>query len=564
MMQKIKQRLNENQFFIQILLLVISAITITAAITIFIFISITERNVVNNYRDSHQLIINEVVTNYNTMFEDAISLMDTFNNQNTLKNYMITQNQSTVDDMNLSYSMTRFMKDIDSKLKSLKANLFITGDQGIYYGFDDVRINADEILMNQPIFADHDDPSLRYNIIPTGLTTFTKDKPQFLVHRNLYDDKDQYYGHIVLSFSLSDLDYVYQRLTPRGQDLIYFMNEDDEIVHTASTIPFNDSMYEDQQYIYTEDKLPIPGIRMLSFINKSSLKNEVYRINTLILSISALCGIFAILLFQVVRKLTNPIYALSDSLDNVNLEKIDKQTVGGTYEIQQLTDSYNHMLEDVNHYIKNILELEEKKTQSDLTALLRQISPHFIYNTLTSIRFLIMSNQNEKAAIALEDFIVMLQSLTHFDQGLIQLKDEKNLLDHYARLSQLRFGSLISVHITMSPDLYEYQIPQLILQPIVENAFFHAFGKEGGFVNLTFSTHDTDLIIEIMDNGKGMNAEQLALIEQNMQEEKPLMHVGISNVHQRITLEFGPDYGVHIYSEPNKGTIVTIRLPIIT
>lgn len=563
-MKKLKQHLNENQFFIQILGLVITAIIITVTVTILIFISITERNVINNFKDSHQLIINEVVSNYTSMFEDAVSLLDTFNNQNALKNYMYAKNNSTVDDMNITYSMTRLMKEVDVKLKSLGANLFVITENGIYYGFDDVRINPDAVIIEEPLFSDRQSYDISYSIIESGFTNFTKDQPQFLMHRNLFDENNEYYGHIVLNFSLPDLDYVYKRLMTSGQDMIFFVDEDFNIVHTESSHEFNLNMMEDQRYIYTHDKLPIPGISMISFINKSTLKNEVYRINTLVLSISILCGIVALLLFQIVRKLTNPIYTLSDALENVNLAKIDKQSVGGTYEIQQLTDSYNRMLEDVNLYINNILELEEKKNKSDLTALLRQISPHFIYNTLTSIRFLIISKQNEKASEALEDFIMMLQSLTHFDQGLITLKDEQILLEHYARLSKLRFGPLITLNITLDESLYDLQIPQLLLQPIVENAFFHAFNQQGGFINISFIAHSDKLVIEVMDNGKGMSSTQLSQIHEQMQQEKPLMHIGLSNVHQRILLEFGSDYGLRIYSEENKGTIVTLSLPIIT
>lgn len=564
MIERVKQRLTENQFFIQILTVVILAITITATLTILMFISITENNVINNFKHSHQLVINEVVSNYNSMFEDSISLLDTLNNQNTLKNYMFSKDQSTVEEMNVTYSMSRFMKEIDHKLTTLESNLFIVTENGVYYGFGDTRIDSDEVISNEPLFTDINDSDIKYSIVNSGFTKFTKDKPQFLIHRNLYDENGHYYGHVVLNFSLQDLDHIYQRLIPTGQDMIYFVNDSNEVLHSVSDTPFSYSMLDDKQYIYTEDKLPIPGVRMLSFIKKSSLKKEVYRINTLIISISVICGIFAILLYQIVRKLTNPIYALSEALDHVNLAKIDKQTVGGTYEIQQLTDSYNGMLEDVNHYITNLLELEEKKMQSDLTALLRQISPHFIYNTLTSIRFLIISNQNDKAAEALEDFIVMLQSLTHFDQGLITLKDEKTLLDHYARLNKLRFGPSIELNILMDNTIEQLQIPQLIVQPIVENAFFHAFGPDGGFININFSVNETTLTIEVMDNGKGMNQEQLNQIFEQMQQEKPLMHVGISNVHQRIVMQFGEQYGLDIYSEPNKGTIVTLTLPIIT
>lgn len=559
----LKKRFRENQFFIQILTVVTSTIIITVTITILIFISITERNVIENFKDSHQLIINEVMMNYTDIFEESVTLLDTFNNQNTLKNYLYSKNASSIESANITYNMTRMMKDVDAKLKNVGGNLFIVFEDGIYYGFDDGRKEPKETILNQAFLEDKETKLLLYDIVDKGFTQLSNDRAQFLMHRNLFDDKGLYYGHVVLSIPLDDLDNIYHRLIKSDTEMVYFLDEDNNVVHSQNDIPFDIDMLSDHNYIYTEDKTPIPGIRLISLINKSNLKNEVYRINTLILSIIVLIAIVALILYKFVRKLTHPIYSLAHSLDTVDLAKIDKHSVGGTYEIQQLTDSYNRMLDQVNHYINNLLELEEKKLQSDLTALLRQIRPHFIYNTLTSIRFLITTNQNEKAEESLEDFIVMLQELTHFDQGFKTLADEKTLLEHYGRLSKLRFGPSMTLSINLPESLYDYQIPQLMLQPLVENAFFHAFSSSGGFITISFIDHVDYLMIEIMDNGKGMSSEQVDAIMEQMQEDHPSTHIGISNVHQRIVREFGPEYGLSIYSEINKGTIISVKIPIL-
>lgn len=561
MFNKFKQTFKENQFFLQLLVLLTSAIILAVVFTVFIFISITEKNVLDNYMKTHTLVIDEIASNYSDTYEEAINLITTLSNKNTIENYLTTKSDSGLESMNISYNMTRTMNEIDANIKSSQANMFFFSDERVYFAFGDQRIHNNFDFNHKQEFRNTISTEIQYHIVESGFTTLTQNNPQILMHRNLFDNNHEYYGKIVLSFSIDDIDYVYERLLDTKNELIYFVDNNNTVIHSNTDQVLNNVLLEGDSYLMTEANLNIPNLKMLSFVNRSSLINEVYRINSLIISILLLILSISAILYFIVRNITTPISNLSRNMRQNRVEKINPEVIGGTFEIRTLTQSYNQMVDDVDKYITDIVDLKEMKLQSDLTALLRQISPHFIYNTLASIRFLIMSNQNDIAAESLEDFIVLLQALTHFDEGLITLSDEHTILTHYIRLQKLRFGPDIQAIINLPDSLKDFKVPQLILQPIVENSLFHAFGSNGGLININFNEHDDILVIEIMDNGKGIDERKLAQIETQMRTSSPTTHIGIANVHQRIQLQFGEDYGLSIFSELNRGTIVTLRIP---
>ena len=196
-----------------------------------------------------------------------------------------------------------------------------------------------------------------------------------------------------------------------------------------------------------------------------------------------------------------------------------------------------------------------------------QINPHFLYNTLFSIQCMAELNKNEQAVKMIKAFIALLRKTLSTDRDLISLREELENTRSYLELERIRYSNIMDYEIEVSKELEACQVPALILQPIVENAIFHGLEAKasGGLIVVDVLKDGDDLLINISDDGKGMDSRRLkevrARIELDADEARK--SIGLVNVSGRIKINFGKEYGLTIDSEENIGTCVGLRLPII-
>lgn len=235
----------------------------------------------------------------------------------------------------------------------------------------------------------------------------------------------------------------------------------------------------------------------------------------------------------------------------------------GTEEIQELSKAYNTMLERINQYIEERMKIQEEKRNAEIHALQMQINPHYMYNTLASIKWLTWQGDVKKSTAVIDAFISLLRNTISNTDEFVTVEQEVANLKNYVLINQTRYGDAVGVEFYVVDKCKEYLVPKLILQPFVENAFFHAFpeGMEGE-IFVFIKEEKKYLRFDIEDNGVGMDAEQLYTL--NNKKDKKSEHftgIGINNVDDRIKLIYGMDYGINIVSEKDKGTTITILLP---
>lgn len=225
---------------------------------------------------------------------------------------------------------------------------------------------------------------------------------------------------------------------------------------------------------------------------------------------------------------------------------------------------------------KNSAEIFDK--QSELTALQSQINPHFLYNTLESIRGQALIDDNEEIAKMVEALSAFFRYSISRKGNLVTLRDELANIKNYMLIQRYRFNNRFSLEVIVDEEdeeAYEYLIPKLIIQPIVENAIFHGLEEkmEGGKVIIEVIVTETSLILTISDNGGGIESAALKKLNErihssNMRLEdgntKQQRNTGIAlpNIHKRIQLLFGEEYGVNVYSTIGQGTDVEITVPV--
>lgn len=213
--------------------------------------------------------------------------------------------------------------------------------------------------------------------------------------------------------------------------------------------------------------------------------------------------------------------------------------------------------------------------QAEITALQSQINPHFLYNTLESIRGQALMDDNKEIAKMVEALAAFFRYSISRKGSLVTLREELANIQNYMMIQRYRFNNRFTMEIFLDEEdecAYDFLIPKLIIQPVVENAIFHGLEEklEGGNVSLEVIVTDKNLIITVSDNGKGMDTHILAALNERIHEtggqkaiREELLHSGIAlpNIHKRIKLLFGEEYGVSVYSTLNLGTDVEITIP---
>ncbi len=214
------------------------------------------------------------------------------------------------------------------------------------------------------------------------------------------------------------------------------------------------------------------------------------------------------------------------------------------------------------------------KKRVELSALQSQINPHFLYNTLDSIRSKALLDGQAEIASMTEILSKFFRYCISHDENLVKIREEINHIQDYYYIQKYRFEDRFDMNIeTENDDLYEFYIPRMTLQPFVENAMIHGLEKMNrkGHITIRLIQTDKKVIARITDNGAGMNIEQLNKLNQKMQKHyfdagrKKGNHNGVAltNVNTRIKITFGDEYGIHYRSIEGTGTDAVITLPVI-
>ena len=240
------------------------------------------------------------------------------------------------------------------------------------------------------------------------------------------------------------------------------------------------------------------------------------------------------------------------------------------YQIIQLMEKYAALKTK-----KNTAQIFDKQTE--LTALQSQINPHFLYNTLECIRGQAMLDDNIEIAKMVEALSSFFRYSISKKGNLVTLRDELSNIENYMLIQRYRFNNRFSMEIIIDEEdeaAYDFLVPRLIIQPVIENAIFHGLEErmEDGIVSIEVIVTDLDMIITISDNGKGIDCEELEELNNRInandmelddKNKSNQINTGIAlpNINRRIRLLFGKEYGVNVYSTLGKGTDVEIIIP---
>lgn len=266
-------------------------------------------------------------------------------------------------------------------------------------------------------------------------------------------------------------------------------------------------------------------------------------------------------------RITRPLHKLSAASKCIGEGNLDTRVeINTTDEIQELGDTINTMAENLQRYIKKSIAYEKDMVNMEIDRLMLQINPHFIYNTLSTISYMAEEEGNDRIARFSNAFIALLQDTLRADTDnyFTTLQQEIKNVDNYVTLQKFKYEDKVEVFYEIPQELLECRVPNILLQPIVENALFHGIvPKTGPGMIIILAYHDKGrLCICVQDNGVGMGEENLqAVLQDKKLTTGTQRKIGVGNVRNRIQYIYGEEYGLEIKSILDVGTSVILRLP---
>lgn len=345
-------------------------------------------------------------------------------------------------------------------------------------------------------------------------------------------------------------------------------------IENENSYDMNIEMLDNNIYIMTE--LIQDNIQSYIYYQTKSMDHLTGQLNVRVHTFTLFCGILLILLIAlvavmlliIVSGITRPIRELSQVTEKVAQGDFSARAhVDGEDELAILADSVNSMTESLEELVQKIKEDERKMRRADLRLLQEQINPHFLYNTLDTIVWLIEGNDADKAVnmvMSLSEFFRLVLSK---GREYITIQEEELHIRSYLEIQQVRYRDILEYEIRIDPVLYQYEILKLTLQPLVENSLYHGikYKRAKGVIIVTGQLQDGEIHFMVEDNGVGMEEAELAKLRTEI--EKPCQDTekgfGLANVNERIRMNFGAEYGMKIESVRGKGTRVEVVIPAV-
>ena len=582
---------NKKSISFQIIITVIISF-----LALFLFFSIltTElyyRNVTDIMQESQQHSLTQLNESFDVFYQQIIYILIQLSGDTVLKQYLTKEPEDNFEYYQMQRYVHDFLQTYNGFFPNSNVHLILYGENGqTYTTYNETLYLEDTGILKEDFVkqAEKNHRRLGVSYFHSGLTPYTQNDDYMYFAHALYDPyRSRYYGTILVVIDESCFQNLYSDLI---QDNNHFsvITEDGLIISDskAEFLNSSDSTLLDIARKNSDGVLEYAGEKWIP----SSIYNQYFdfyilqlteynaitsRVSPSILRILELCC-FAQLLITVVlicllQKITRPIHRLSVAMQNVSdrdlLSRPEKMNFTGCSEARLLGESFNEMFSKLEYYTKKLMQEQDARHAAELNSLQHQINPHFIYNTLASIRYLSMAGQREKVITGINSLTKLLRKTLGDIRETIPLEQELDLLQDYFQIQLLRYGDGIRLYLNVQETCLSAAVPKFFLQPLVENSIFHGFSTNTprGSISIYATINGAILKLEIMDNGAGIPPDILMHIMDvsAKNNRNSLTKIGLKNIEDRIKMIYGPQYGLNIMSTPGYGTQVIIHLPLI-
>ena len=395
-------------------------------------------------------------------------------------------------------------------------------------------------------------------------------------------------GVLLVDMNYSSIEQLLEKAnTDTSGEYVYLMAPDGEIIyhpkqnliHMGLYQENNDrtAQYEDttvkenfrgEKRLVTVKTISYTGWKLVSVVPMKSFSMGMTGMRNLVVLLVALTVLAAVLLNQMVSaRISKPLRRLNDSVKEWESGNMNPDIyAGGSMEVEHLGKTLRSTVAQIQQLMDDIVVEQEEKRKSELDALQSQINPHFLYNTLDSIVWMITGERYDDAVFMITQLASLFRISLSKGKTVIRIEEEVKHAQNYMNIQKIRYKNSFEVDFQIDEEIRDGCIVKLVLQPLLENAIYYGmeFMDGEGEIHVRGYRKDDDIYLEVEDNGLGMPEEEAAELLNG--KERPHKHgsgVGLINVHSRLKLRFGDEYGLIIHSCPDEGMMIQIHIPYI-
>ena len=545
------------------------------------------RTIRENAVTQNKQIINQVSWNLNSYLKDMMNISDTMY-YNVIKKVDLTDG-SIGEEMNLLYEANK--DNLTSIVCATEDGAIIaaspveTRKAGVDLKKEEWFINALDKIENYHFSTPHvqnifTSSNYRYYWVVSlsrsvELTFFGNTKP----------------GVVLVDMNYSGIEQMFDKVNDNGVGYVYLIDNDGQIIYhpkqralylgMVKENNLKHATYQDKEYSEVFDgqqrevvvkTVGYTGWKIVSVTPVSELAIDYSQLRLymmMIIIITILLVLFGNVIISYIvtdpiRRLEESLVYLEDMAGTVDEEKI---YIGGTPEIEHLGRTIKSMVGEMRKLTDEMVREQKEKRRSELDALQSQINPHFLYNTLDSVVWMIESERYKDAISMVTSLAQLFRISLSKGKNIISIHDEIVHANNYLKIQKVRFKNKFTANIDIDPNIEQCATIKLIVQPLIENAIYYGVEHMDGEGEITVKGYekDGDIYISVSDNGMGIPEETLkTLLVDKARSRGRGSGIGLWNVNQRISLYFKGDYGLKIDSELDEGTTVTIHLPKVS
>ena len=422
-----------------------------------------------------------------------------------------------------------------------------------------------------------DDPSYRYYWVVSLSRTV-----------ELTRNGNSMLGVLLVDMNYSSIEQLLEKAnTDTSGEYVYLMAPDGEIIYHPKQNLIHMGLYEEnnteaagyedttvkenfhgEKRLITVKTISYTGWKLVSVVPMKSFSMGMTGMRNLVVLLVALTVLAVVILNQMVSaRISKPLRRLNDSVKEWEAGNMNPDIyIGGSMEVEHLGKTLRSTVAQIRQLMDDIVVEQEEKRKSELDALQSQINPHFLYNTLDSIVWMITGERYDDAVFMITQLASLFRISLSKGKTVIKIEDEIKHARNYMNIQKIRYKNSFEVDFQIEEDILDGCIVKLVLQPLLENAIYYGmeFMDGEGEIHVRGYRKDKDVYLEVEDNGLGMPEEEASELLNG--KERPHKHgsgVGLVNVHSRLKLRFGEAYGLVIHSCPDEGMMVQIHIPYI-
>jgi len=581
-MKKVKFSFHNVRLSKKLLIMYIFSVLIPIVLTNIIFYTVTINNVKQQQIHDSQLALNQISDDFGKIIDDAVGISSSLYTNTNINLFLERDYPSDVDYVDDYDTYLRTFNQSSPINPSINSIRFYTDNPTIIYSGGVYPLTEEVkklVWYKQLMKTNNTSPIVLNSMIDNQTSTFS------IIRKLDYFNFNNKQKIVKIEINPATIEKIFKNVTFKGD--VYLLNDKGQIEYSTKKdlawreklIPFTHISKSNRTVFLNStdlDQAYLQNWKVVGTLSEKTMLNTVNKSGRFILYLAfiniIIPTIIIILINRSFLRRLQRIFGHVKKMGDQNFEKIPDPEY--TDEIGILTSEFNRMIRKIEELIQDVFmaniqkqEMEIKRNRAQLSALQSQINPHFLFNALETIRMRSLMKEEIETANIIHNMAKIFRNSLTWGKDMVTVRSEANLVVSFLEIQKYRFGEKLEYEIDIDEAAEQCMIPNMALQPFVENASIHGIEplKGNGKISVKVTVNQDILTCIVMDNGVGMPEDKKEQILYSLENEDEMgKSVGIKNVFYRLKLYYSDQFRFYVDSEKEKGTIVTIKIPYKT